>query len=214
MRWFTSDEHFGHSNIIKFCNRPFKDTSHMRETLINNHNEVVKPGDLVYHLGDMFWHNLTDEECIAILMRLNGQHFYIYGNHEKQTLRCKALINAFVWTKDVENLHVDGLPNIWLAHYAHRVWNGSHRGAYHLYGHTHNAMPEDSSLSFDVGVDAQNFYPVSLDAIVEKMKKKAGLFQFKNCTCINKECGSSFKAIDANPENKICAKCCSRMELI
>lgn len=50
--FFTSDTHFNHTNIIRFCNRPFKDVSHMNETIISNWNRVVGPEDIVFHLGD------------------------------------------------------------------------------------------------------------------------------------------------------------------
>ena len=211
MRFFTSDEHFDHRNIIDFCRRPFTDVKEMKEKLIENHNSVVKAGDLVYHLGDMFWRTLPLEDAIGIAKSLNGQHFYIYGNHD-ELFKNKALRDCFVWCRDVENLKIPGLPNIWLSHYAHRVWNGSHRGAYHLYGHTHAVMPEDSSLSFDVGVDAQNFLPISLDEVVEKMKVKAEAILSKYWSCEDKNCKHKFDAIDAEP--KICSKCGSGMKLL
>lgn len=50
--FFTSDTHFNHANIIRFCNRPFKDVSHMNEAIISNWNRVVGPEDIVFHLGD------------------------------------------------------------------------------------------------------------------------------------------------------------------
>lgn len=46
--WFSSDHHFDHSNVIKFCKRPFKDVDEMAEKLIENHNSQVKNGDLVF----------------------------------------------------------------------------------------------------------------------------------------------------------------------
>ena len=169
--WFTSDQHYGHSNIIKFCNRPFKDTSEMREKLIENHNSVVKPGDRVYNIGDMFWRTTPMSEAMSIVSRLNGQHYYIYGNHD-ELFRNAFLRNKFIWCRDAENLKVEGYPNIYLHHYACKVWNGSHKGSYHLYGHTHNVLPEDGSRSCDVGVDAQNFFPISLEEVHEKMKDR------------------------------------------
>lgn len=178
---FTSDEHYGHSNIIKFCKRPYSNIDDMKESLIKNHNEVVKPGDRVYHLGDFAWRTLSEGEILSIRYRLNGEHYYIYGNHEEAFKRSKALRESFIWCRDVENLKINGYPNIFLCHYAMRVWNGSHKGAWHLYGHSHSALPEvtngnrkgdESPFSFDCGVDAQNFYPISLEQVAEKMKNK------------------------------------------
>lgn len=207
--YFTSDEHYGHENIIKFCNRPFKDTSEMREALIKNHNSVVRNGDRVYHLGDMFWRTLSDEEVLAIRYRLNGQHFYIMGNHEEVLKRSEAVRKSFVWVRDTENLAVTGYPKIWLSHYAHRVWHGSHKGAYHLYGHTHNELPEDGSLSFDVGVDAQEFYPISINSVYNKMQRIAEHFKGKYFFCPG--CGHKFVPFHTRPTT--CAKCGGKMEL-
>ena len=208
--FFTADEHFDHRNIIDFCHRPFKDTAEMRETLIANHNKVVKPGDRVYHLGDMFWRTLPVNDAIAIRYRLNGEHYYIYGNHD-ELFRNEKLRSTFVWCRDVENLKVTGYPNIFLCHYAMRVWNGSHRGAYQLYGHTHNDLPEDGSLSFDVGVDAQNFFPISLEDVAAKMKKKTEAFLGKTFVCPKEGCGNKF--VQHHARLTTCAKCGTLMEL-
>src|SRR5580698_5527626 len=97
--FFTSDEHFGHQNIIKFCNRPFTSLDEMTETLIENHNKLVKKGDSVYHLGDMFWKTFGQENAIKVLSRLNGQKFYIWGNHEELMEKHSSLRDFFIWTK-------------------------------------------------------------------------------------------------------------------
>lgn len=207
MRYFTADEHFGHRNIIDFCKRPYKDVKEMQEKLIENHNKTVKSGDLVYHLGDMFWRTTLLDDAISIVKQLNGQHYYIFGNHD-ELFKNKTLRDCFVWCKDIENLKIDGLPNIVLCHYAMRVWNGSHRRAIQLYGHTHAALPEDGSLSMDVGVDAQNFYPISLDEVIEKMRVKAEKFKGKSWVC---NCGNKFTATDTS--GKLCVKCGKEMRL-
>lgn len=210
--WFTSDEHYGHSNIIKFCNRPFKDIDDMTEGLIARHNEVVKPGDRVYHLGDMFWRTNTLEKALAIRHRLVGQHFYIYGNHCELFHSNQVLRDSFIWCKERFNLKVNGHPNIVLDHYAHEDWNGSHRGAYHLFGHVHGAKPNPVGLKLDVGVDCWNYYPVSLETVTEILAKKAEETIQKYWSCDNVECKNRFNAVDKAP--KICSKCGSTMRLM
>lgn len=174
MKWFTSDEHYGHRNIIKFCKRPFDNVDDMREELIANHNARVGVNDETFHLGDMFWNTLLMDECLNILKRLNGRHYLIRGNHDE---RAEQMMNGtnwlllgakkFEWLKDVHMFRENGIK-IWLSHYAHRVYPSSHKNAYHLYGHTHGVLP-DFRLSMDVGVDAtmgsNSFAPYSLDEI-------------------------------------------------
>ena len=117
--WFTSDEHYNHANIIQFCNRPFKDIYEQTEEIIKRHNEVVKAGVTEFTtLGDMFWSTTTLKEALSIRYRLNGQHFYIYGNHDEAFHENQVLRDSFIWCKDVFNLKVEGHPNIWLAHFA------------------------------------------------------------------------------------------------
>ena len=181
MIFFTSDEHFGHANVIKFCNRPFADLEEMREGLIERHNSVVGTGDLVYHLGDMFWRSCSPIEALTIMKCLNGQHFYIRGNHEELIDKVGPLRDRFVWVKERAKIHPAPLgkhPGIVLDHYAGRVWNGSHNGSWQLYGHSHGELSKssygmasgDGLLSFDVGVDCWDYYPVSLDQVKTAME--------------------------------------------
>lgn len=78
--FFTSDLHFGHKNIIKFCNRPWDTTEEMDEALIANWNSVVGDNDIVFDLGDFAF--ATNRRWKDILERLNGRHYLILGNHE------------------------------------------------------------------------------------------------------------------------------------
>lgn len=77
--WFTSDQHYYHENVIRYCNRPYKTVEEMNEDLVRRHNEVVKPGDTVYHLGDF---SLSHRAVTVFLHRLNGEHHLIAGNHD------------------------------------------------------------------------------------------------------------------------------------
>jgi calcineurin-like phosphoesterase family protein len=107
---------------------------------------------------------------------LNGKIYLIKGNHEYSALRVP---DRFESIKDYQELYVEdedatqGKQKIILFHYAMRTWNGSHRGVWQLYGHSHGTLPDDEmALSVDVGVDCHNFYPVSYEEIKEIMKRK------------------------------------------
>ncbi len=173
--WFTSDEHFGHFNIIKFCNRPFSSLEEMTEGLIDRHNEVVNEGDKVYHIGDMFWRTFGYDNAIKTIHRLNGQHFYVLGNHEELMLdkafQGEVLRKSFVWVAEREVIRPNKMyPKIVLDHYAGRVWQGSGGGSIQLYGHSHGELERTPhGRSMDVGVDSHNYYPVSLDQVMEVM---------------------------------------------
>ena len=147
--FFIADTHFGHANIIKYCNRPFPSVDEHDECLIANWNSIVKIGDVVYHLGDFGL--LPENRAREIRRRLNGNVFFIEGNHDKTTFKIR---DAFGWYNQVRSVRFNG-DEFFLSHYAHRVWNKSHHGVIHLYGHSHNSLPDDpNSRSFDVGVDA------------------------------------------------------------
>ena len=177
--WFTSDEHLGHQNIIKFCDRPFASLDEMTEKLVQNHNEVVGEHDNVYHVGDMFWRTFGLENAINLVRkRLNGNHFYVLGNHEELMLgthpQCQILRESFVWVAERELIKPRKGVKIVLDHYAGRVWQGSGGGSIQLYGHSHGEIEQTPyGKSMDVGVDANGYYPVSLDTVLEIMEKRS-----------------------------------------
>lgn len=163
--WFTSDTHFGHANIIKYCNRPFSNVDEMNEALIANWNDNIKPTDSVYHLGDFSFEQKPQNTA----RRLNGNKHLVRGNHDKDH-HIKLIAPFFNWIKDVYELKA-AKTYIWLSHFAHRRWPSSHHGAIHLYGHSHGDL-DDYGKSTDVGVDAWDYKPVSLDTILAMMKKR------------------------------------------
>lgn len=172
--WFTSDHHFGHQNIIRFSNRPFASTAEMNEVMVQRWNARVAPGDVVYHLGDFAF--LPPPGIRALREQLHGTIRLLRGNHDKSIDACAS---CFDWIKDYYELKVEdadavgGKRKIILLHYALRVWNASHHGAWHLYGHSHGELPDDpASLSLDVGVDCHNFYPISYEEVKSLMAQK------------------------------------------
>ena len=157
--FFTADHHFGHSNIIKFCNRPFANSREMDETLIQNWNKIIKPRDKVFYLGDFaITHHLYTEK---ILKRLNGNITLIWGSHDKTTIKkCSQYFDEIIPLKTISI----NKQYIVLCHYCMRVWDKSHYGSWHLYGHSHGNLPPIGK-SWDVGVDNNNFFPLSFDEI-------------------------------------------------
>lgn len=162
--FFTSDTHFGHANIIKYCNRPFTSVEEMDNTLIHNWNAIVRPEDTVYHLGDFA---VGGGPAAPYLRRLNGTIHFCLGNHDK---RLVAAYDGFI--PHVKEVSAEK-QKIVLCHYAMKVWNGSHKGDWQLYGHSHGTLPDDpTALSCDVGVDCWNYFPVSMEQLQAKMKTK------------------------------------------
>ncbi len=173
--YFTSDHHFGHKNIIKFSERPFADIDEMDETMVKKWNEKVGPDDEVYHLGDVGL--CSSGKLRKILDQLHGKIYLINGNHEKSAQACHS---RFEWIKDYFELTIKdeeferGEQLIVLFHYAIKEWNASHWGTYHLYGHSHGSLTDDpNSLSFDIGVDCHDFYPLSYEEVKAIMKTKS-----------------------------------------
>lgn len=175
--YFTSDQHNNHENksgrgIIQLMNRPFKTLEEMHEELADRHNSIVKPGDIVWNLGDFAY---SDHE--KFVRMLNGNQNLVKGNHDKRRELKRFSIGGkghFQSIQDVAFIKVGDIE-IFLSHYAHRVWNKSHYGSWHLFGHSHGMMP-DSGKSCDVGVDAWDYTPVGLDQLIERFKDRESLF--------------------------------------
>jgi calcineurin-like phosphoesterase family protein len=159
---------FGHKNIIKYCNRPYDSVEEMDESIITNWNSVVEPLDIVYHLGDFSFRKPLD-----YINRLNGYIKIIPGSHDKeiQSSGAEMMLRKFVFSPISEiSVDIDGRQqSIVLCHYSMRKWDKSHYGSWHLWGHSHGNLPA-YGLSFDVGVDTNNFYPYSLKDVATKMK--------------------------------------------
>ncbi len=166
--WFTADTHFNHTNIIKYCNRPFQNILEMNEIIVSNWNSRVEPKDVVYHLGD-FMFSGQSSAIIEMCKRLNGYKFLIWGNHDKGAIR---QVKSFQWQGQYLELKVNDQLLV-LMHYAMRVWNKAHYGSWHLYGHSHGSLKDDPNMrSFDIGVDANNFYPLEFGEVKARMALK------------------------------------------
>lgn len=167
--YFTSDHHFGHKNIIKYCNRPFNNIDEMNEALIARWNDVVTSKDEVYVLGDVAF--MQPEIVDGILARLTGKKYLIRGNHDKQSMM-DVYSKRFLWVKDYYEISWQG-QRIVLSHFPFLTWNKSHHGSWHLHGHCHGSLPDDPRVRrLDVGVDCHGYAPISFEKVKELMSKK------------------------------------------
>lgn len=167
--WFSSDYHLGHKNVIKYDNRPYDNITEMNESIILNHNKLVAHDDDFYFLGDFSFANVEQTE--RFLQRLNGRKFFIKGNHDKKEII--ALYKKYgTYLGDFAEIKING-QSITLCHYALRVWNKSHYGAWHLYGHSHGSLPDNkNSLSFDIGINCHDYKPLEFKEVERIMSKK------------------------------------------
>jgi len=157
--FYTSDLHLGHSNIIKYCNRPFRDAGHMDAVIIANWNSIVTNNDTIYCLGDFSFGNHA-----PYLSRLNGKKILIKGNHDKNP----SITDG--WDEVHSYLEIrDAGKHITLCHYKMEVFNKSHHGSLQFYGHSHGQLPGNDQQT-DVGVDAWEFFPVPLQDIERRLK--------------------------------------------
>jgi calcineurin-like phosphoesterase family protein len=192
--WFTSDQHFGHENIIEYCARPFKDAIEMDKAMIRRWNEVVDQDDIVWHLGDFTLKNTGP--FLEYINELNGQIRIIPGGHDWRWLgpwaemlstggwRIPGTKNTYLFPP-LHSLIIDrpgphDLPLV-LCHYPMASWDRSHYGSIHLHGHVHNTWEfitgpsEDTllppnqkkGLRINMSVDIWNFYPVSFSHILD-----------------------------------------------
>ena len=152
-RWFTSDLHFDHKSIMKFCpeTRKYESTDQMNRAIIANWQSQVNPEDQVYILGDMFF--CKAEKAVSILQQLPGHKHLIYGNHDKVIQSNSELRSYFTSISNYKEISVDD-KDIILFHFPIWEWNKIHRGAYHLYGHVHgrSVVP---GRAMDVGIDTR-----------------------------------------------------------
>ena len=190
----TSDAHLGHANIIKYCNRPFRNLEHMESEIIRRWNSRVKPGDVVLHIGDFSFKNTPggkpgegscENKAQDYLKKLNGNITTLRGNHDKNNgvkSHIKSVVIEF------------GKMEFYLTH---RPEHANENYAINLVGHVHEKWLwkyfERRTLSelftnregeavlpyyinrnvilLNVGLDCHNFYPIKMTEVLNIIAK-------------------------------------------
>ena len=175
--WFTSDTHFGHENIIRYCNRPFRNAEEMNAELIRRWRETVPEDGIVFHLGDFAHGNarLWND----ILSALTGRKYLILGNHDMKALR-QGYMGRFEHVAQQMTIRVGGQAIV-LNHNPFLCYGGSYRDVWQLFGHVHSGPASHTGLDhprlkilfplqYDVGVDNNDFRPISFAEVKAKIE--------------------------------------------
>lgn len=166
--WFTADLHLNHANIMHYCNRPFKNVEEMDNTITKNFVELLRKGDMLYILGDLSFKKSYAEEFLRTIRKIGVEIHFIIGNHDKDGGTIKTIKQYCKSVQEIKEIKIDG-TRITLCHYPMRSWNGSFHGAWHLYGHVHGRW-KLKEKTYDVGVDCNNFKPVSYTWLKKMIK--------------------------------------------
>lgn len=177
--WFTADTHFCHKPEFLWGPRGFSNVEEMNEAIIERWNKVVKPEDIVYHLGDTMLND--NEKGIECFKRLNGQIFIIWGNHDTEN-RTNALFEecrhkllggwyAFVIKHGKQSIYLSHYPTLTAnfdeKHFSQHVIN--------LHGHTHqqkNWLDPNNPFMYHVGMDSHNCTPVHIDEVITDIRQR------------------------------------------
>lgn len=189
--YFTSDTHFCHESIINYCDRPFETSHEMDETMIERWNSKVGKDDIVFHLGDFCFGG--PPKWNRVLDRLNGHIYLIKGNHDERNLK-DNVSQRFKFVTYQMRINIDGWT-VYLNHYPFLCYGGAwspERLVVQLFGHCHSS-PKNTGLDYkrlincfpgqyDVGVDNNNFYPISWHEVKAKLEKQlyTGKNQYEN----------------------------------
>ena len=177
--FFTADTHFCHRPEFLWGPRGFSNVEEMNEAIVERWNKVVKPEDIVYHLGDTMLND--NEKGIEYFKRLNGQIFIIWGNHDTQN-RTNALFEAcrhkliggwYAW------LIKYGKLSIYMSHYPTLTANFDDKHfsqhVINLHGHTHqqkNWLDPNNPFMYHVGLDSHNCTPVHIDEVITDIRQR------------------------------------------
>ena len=154
--FMSSDLHLNHKNIIRYCDRPFKNVNDMNNTLVSNWNKMINPHDTVYYLGDLSFRNHTEYWKSL----LNGRIIYIKGNHD----RFRAYPYKFIIYADMDFFLTHNPQN----KISNQIWT--------IHGHSHNnphhPLINHEDKTINVSCDVTNYTPINMDSIIDMIRRR------------------------------------------
>ena len=172
--YVTADSHFGQVDAIESYDRPFADETAMTDAIVDCWNDVLRPDDVLIHLGDFVGDIEDTEEKVRVAaevrQRLRVERILLVrGNHDPRRAEFESIFDDVVDLLDHRAKHAT--HRVVMSHYPMRSWRGNRRGSVHLYGHTHGRL-EEIGRSTDVGVDCWKFRPLRLDALLRSLEAR------------------------------------------
>ena len=174
--FYISDLHLGHKNCISFDNRPYTDVDEMAEDIVARWNAKVGDDDHVYLLGDVCYK--SPDSVHKVLERLNGHIHLVIGNHDpSRILKHERAMKCFESVDWIINIR-DGDKQVCLCHFPIISWEQKHRGSYHVYGHVHTKINEDTlymlkqERAFNCGCMLNNYEPCTLEELEANKRKR------------------------------------------
>lgn len=164
--WLISDTHFDHTNIIRYCNRPFKTTGEMNNIILRNWHKAIRPGDIVYFLGDMAFGRGSRWPQWWVT-QLSGKIIWVKGSHDRG-IRTTSILPNVEKVVPAEQISCNGVEFMLVHDMFNARVNGWHGWLVH--GHCHNTRPFIDGKKINVSVEAIGYKPISLYEILQAIK--------------------------------------------
>lgn len=170
--FFTSDHHWYHRRIQEYCpySRKGDTPEQMTEMILNNVSEQLKPGDVLYNIGDVSFGTFEQtEKALLDIKHMGIKHHLILGNHDRRIRESSALRDYFESVSDMKVITV-GKQVFDLCHMKKTTWDRARYGAIHLHGHSHSTYQPVFDKCLDVGIDSRAFGDMKMYHIDEVLK--------------------------------------------
>ena len=174
--YYISDLHLGHKNCIRFDERPFADIDEMASVIIRRWNSKVRDEDHVYLVGDVAYRH--HNEIHTVLEELKGHIHLVIGNHDPVcVMKNGRAMNCFESVEWIMRIEDEG-RTVCLCHFPIICWDQKHRNSYHIYGHVHSKVDEDTIYmmkqenAFNCGCMLNDYYPCTLEELAENKKER------------------------------------------